>query len=50
MPTQEEINAANRDLSIANENWGYINSQLNKYNQAFEIYANATPEQQARAS
>lgn len=46
MPTQEEINAANVELQVANDNYAALQSRLDKYNQAFKTYANLSPEQQ----
>ena len=50
MPTQEEINAAQMELDIANDNYAQLADRYNKYKRLFETYANATPEQQARAA
>lgn len=50
MPTQEQINAANMELQIANDNYAATQDRLNKYQNIFEAYRNASPETQARAS
>lgn len=50
MPTQEELNAAQVELDIANDNYAQLADRYNKYKKLFETYANATPEQQARAA
>lgn len=50
MPTQEELNAAQVELDIANDNYAQLADRYNKYKRLFETYANATPEQQARAA
>ena len=49
MPTQEEINAANVELQIANDNYAALANRYNKYKQVFEAYASASPEVQERA-
>lgn len=49
MPTQEQINAANVELQIANDNYAALADRYNRYNKIFESYANATPEAQERA-
>lgn len=49
MPTQEDINAANVELEIANDNYAALANKYNRYRQTFEAYANATPEQQQKA-
>lgn len=49
MPTQEQINAANVELQIANDNYAALANKYNRYQEAFKTYANATPEQQERA-
>lgn len=50
MPTQEQINAANIELQMANDNYAQLQNKLDKYNQIFEQYANASPEVQKRAA
>lgn len=50
MPTQEELNAAQVELDIANDNYAQLADRYNKYQKLFQTYANATPEQQARAA
>ena len=50
MPTQEELNAAQVELDIANDNYAQLADRYNKYKKLFETYTNATPEQQARAA
>ena len=49
MPTQEQINAANVELQIANDNYAALADQYNKYQKVFQDYANASPETQERA-
>lgn len=49
MPTQEEINAANVELQIANDNYARMADRYNKYNRAFEIFSNASPDTQEKA-
>lgn len=49
MPTQEQINATNVELQIANDNYAALANKYNRYQEAFKTYANATPEQQERA-
>lgn len=49
MPTEEQINAANVELQIANDNYAALANKYNRYQEAFKTYANATPEQQERA-
>lgn len=44
MPTQEEINAANVELQIANDNYAALANRYNNYMSAFQSYANASPE------
>lgn len=48
MPTQEQINAANVELQIANDNYAALANKYNNYMTAFEGYANATPEVKAK--
>lgn len=50
MPTQEEINAANVELQIAQDNYATLADRYNKYMNVFEMYSNAAPETQQRAS
>lgn len=50
MPTQEEINAANVELDIANDNYARLADRYNKYMNVFEMYKNAAPDVQQRAS
>lgn len=49
MPTQEQINAAQMELDIANDNYAKLADKYNRYQRIFQSYANATPEQQERA-
>ena len=49
MPTQEELNAAQVELDIANDNYAKMADRYNKYQKVFQSYANASPEVQARA-
>lgn len=50
MPTQEQINAANVELQIANDNYTSLANQYNTYRNVLQAYANASPEKQAAAS
>ena len=50
MPTENELNAARVELEIANDNYEALANKYNMYQKTFEAYANATPEQQAKAS
>ena len=50
MPTQEQINAANVELEIANDNYAALADRYNKYKEMFQSYANASPEAQDRAA
>lgn len=49
MPTQEELNAAQVELDIANDNYAALADRYNKYQKLFQEYANASPEIQERA-
>ena len=49
MPTQEELNAAQVELDIANDNYAKLAERYNRFQNVFKAYANATPEQQAKA-
>lgn len=49
MPTQEELNAAQVELDIANDNYAQMANKYNKFQDVFKLYANATPEVQAKA-
>lgn len=49
MPTQEQINAANVELDIANDNYARLADQYNRYQNVFQSYANASPETQEEA-
>lgn len=49
MPTQEQINAANAELQIANDNYAALADRYNKYNAIFQAYKDANPEVQAKA-
>ena len=48
MPTQEEINAANVELQIANDNYAALANKYNNYMAAFKGYADASPETKAK--
>lgn len=50
MPTQEQINAANVELQIANDNYAQLQNKIDRYNQIFEQYMNASPEVQKKAA
>lgn len=50
MPTQEQINAANVELQIANDNYAQLQNKIDRYNQIFEQYINASPEVQKKAA
>lgn len=50
MPTQEDINAANVELQIANDNYAQLADRYNKYQKLFQEYASASPEVQDRAT
>lgn len=49
MPTQEELNAAQVELDIANDNYAQMANKYNQFQDMFKLYANATPETQAKA-
>lgn len=49
MPTQEELNAAQVELDIANNNYAQLANKYNKYQNIFKLYTNASPEVQAKA-
>lgn len=50
MPTQEELNAAQIELDIANDNYAQLADRYNKYQQLFQTYASSSPEIQNRAA
>jgi len=50
MPTQEDINAANVELQIANDNYAQLADRYNKYQELFQTYAKSSPEVQDRAA
>lgn len=50
MPTQEDINAANVELQIANDNYAQLADRYNKYQELFQTYAKSSPEIQDRAA
>lgn len=50
MPTQEELNAAQVELDIANDNYAQLADRYNKYQQLFQTYASSSPEIQNRAA
>lgn len=47
--TQEEFNAIALENQVATDNYNNIKNRLNKINEVAQAYANATPEQQAKA-
>lgn len=49
MPTQEELNAAQVELDIANDNYAKMANRYNKYQELFKQYALADPKVQERA-
>lgn len=49
MPTEEEINKANVELWIANDNYAALADRYNRYNRIFEYYKDASPETQRKA-
>lgn len=49
MPTQEELNAAQVELDIANDNYAQMANKYNQFQDVFKLYADATPEMQAKA-
>lgn len=49
MPTQEEYNQAQVELDIANDNYAATQDKINKYNEIFKAFKNASPETQAKA-
>ena len=49
MPTQEQINAAQVELDIANDNYARMADRYNRYNRIFEYYKDASPETQKKA-
>lgn len=50
MPTQEELNAAQMELDIANDNYAAMANRYNKFQDLFKAYAKASPEMQDRAA
>ena len=50
MPTQEELNAAQVELDIANDNYAALADRYNRYQKLFQEYANASPEIKQRAT
>lgn len=50
MPTQEDINAANLELQMANDNYATLANRYNQFQNVFTAYKNATPEKQALAA
>lgn len=49
MPTEEQLNAAQVELDIANDNYARLADKYNKYNAIFEAYKNSSPEKQEAA-
>ena len=50
MPTQEELNAAQVELDIANDNYAALADRYNRYQKLFQEYANSSPEIKERAT
>ena len=50
MPTQEELNAAQVELDIANDNYAQLANRYNQYQKLFQEYAKSSPEIQNRAA
>lgn len=50
MPTQEELNAAQMELDIANDNYAAMANRYNKFQDLFKAYAKASPEMQDKAA
>ncbi len=50
MPTQEELNAAQVELDIANDNYAQLANRYNQYQKLFQEYAKSSPEVQNRAA
>lgn len=50
MPTQEELNAAQVELDIANDNYAALADRYNRYQKLFQEYANSSPEIKQRAT
>lgn len=50
MPTQQDIDLANARLQVVTDNYNNLQKQLDKYNAAFETYANSPLETQQRAA
>lgn len=50
MPTQEELNAAQMELDIANDNYAAMADRYNKFQQLFKRYASESKEVQDRAA
>lgn len=49
MPTQQEINAANVELQIANDNYAALANQYNRYRNTLQAWADADPETRERS-
>lgn len=49
MPTQEQFNAANTELQIANDNYAALANRYNKYQELFRQYTEASPETKEKA-
>lgn len=50
MPTQEELNAAQAELNIANDNYAQLANRYNQYQKLFQEYAKSSPEIQNKAA
>lgn len=50
MPTQQDIDLASARLQVVTDNYNNLQKQLDKYNAAFETYANSSLETQQRAA
>lgn len=50
MPTQEELNAAQVELDIANDNYAQLANRYNQYQKLFQEYAKSSPAVQNRAA
>lgn len=49
MPTQEQLNAAQLELGLANDEYAALADRYNKYKELFQSYREASPETQDRA-
>lgn len=50
MPTQEELNAAQVELGIANDNYAALANKYSQFQNMFAAYRDASPEKQALAA